>query len=400
MSDTPVNTPAKQQPRQWLLGLIILILLALVLWWFWPTPSAPQTGGRWRDGGPVPVRVASAEQGDFRVQLKALGTVTAYNTVHVRSRVDGELVKLLFSEGQQVEAGQLLAQVDPRAYRISLQQVEGALQQQQAQLNGAERDLARYRGLHAEQSIAKQTLDTQEALVNQLRGGLKSLQAQVANARLNLDHTDIRAPIAGRLGLRQADVGNLLGSGDSNPLVVITQTQPITIMFSLPEAELPVLIEQVRTGAALVVEAWDRSEQRLLASGELESLDNQIDIATGTVKLKARFENSDELLFPNQFVNIRLQLQTLQQVTLIPAAALQFGPTGSFVYRLDEEDKVHLQPVQVAASDGAQTVIGSGLQPGQRVVLEGTDRLRSGNQVEVISDPAATADQAQKQPTP
>lgn len=396
MSDTSLNTPAKQQPRQWLLGLILLVLLALVLWWFWPTPSAPQTGGRWGDGGPVPVRVASVEQGDFSVELKALGTVTAYNTVHVRSRVDGELVKLLFREGQQVEAGQLLAQIDPRAYQIALQQVEGALQEQQAQLTGAERDLARYRGLHAEQSIAKQTLDTQEALVNQLRGSLKNLQAQVANARLNLDYTDIRAPIAGRLGLRQADVGNLVSSGDSTPLVVITQTHPIAVMFSLPEVELPALVEQVRAGSTFVVEAWDRSEQRQLAIGELESLDNQIDIATGTVKLKARFENSDELLFPNQFVNIRLRLQTLQQVTLIPSAALQFGPDGSFVYRLDEEDKVYLQAVQVAASDGAQTVIGSGLQPGQRIVLEGTDRLRSGNQVEVITDPAGAPAQVQQ----
>lgn len=399
MPDTPLHTPAKQQRRQWLLGLIMLTLLALLLWWFWPAPSAPQPGGRWRDGGPVPVRVAPVEQGDFSVELKALGTVTAYNTVHVRSRVDGELLKLLFEEGQQVEAGQLLAQIDPRAYQIALQQAEGALQEHQAQLTGAERDLARYRGLHAEQSIAKQTLDTQEALVNQLRGGLKSLQAQVANARLNLDYTDIRAPISGRLGLRQADVGNLLSSGDSAPLVVITQTTPIAVLFSLPEVELPALVEQIRAGRTLGVEAWDRSEQRLLATGELESLDNQIDIATGTVKLKARFENSDERLFPNQFVNIRLQLQTLQQATLIPSAALQFGPDGSFVYRLDDEDKVYMQAVQVAASDGAQTVIGSGLQPGQRIVLEGTDRLRSGNQVEVISDPAGAPAQVQ-QPAP
>ena len=221
----------------------------------------------------------------------------------------------------------------------------------------------------------------------------------MANARLNLDYTDIRAPISGRLGLRQADVGNLLSSGDSAPLVVITQTTPIAVLFSLPEAELPALVEQIRAGRKLSVEAWDRSEQRLLATGELESLDNQIDIATGTVKLKARFENADERLFPNQFVNIRLQLQTLQQATLIPSAALQFGPDGSFVYRLDDEDKVYMQAVQVAASDGAQTVIGSGLQPGQRVVLEGTDRLRSGNQVEVISDPAGAPAQVQ-QPAP
>ncbi|WP_339523970.1 MdtA/MuxA family multidrug efflux RND transporter periplasmic adaptor subunit [Pseudomonas sp. EA_35y_Pfl2_R111] len=392
MPDTQFTTRPRNLSRQWLLGSLALVALALLLWWFWPSsPEAPKRGGPWRDGGPVPVRVASVSQGDFPVELKALGTVTAYNTVNVRGRVDGELVKLVFKDGQQVKAGDLLAVIDPRAYEIALQQAQGALQESQAQLRNAELDLARYRGLYAEDSIAKQTLDTQESLVNQYRGGIKSLQADVATARLNLDFTQIRAPITGRLGIRQADVGNLVSSGDELPLVVITQTLPIAVMFTLPEAELPAVVQQLRSGATLTVEAWDRSEKLKLAEGELESVDNLIDTATGTVKLKARFANAEEVLFPNQFVNVRLRVKTLQNVTLMPAAALQFGASGTFAYVVDAEDKVQLTPISVGASDGLLSVVEQGLNPGDRLVLEGTDRLRSGNKVEVIDDkPVAT----------
>ncbi|WP_339411298.1 MdtA/MuxA family multidrug efflux RND transporter periplasmic adaptor subunit [Pseudomonas sp. EA_35y_Pfl2_R5] len=392
MPDSQFTTRPRNLSRQWLLGSLALVALALLLWWFWPSsPEAPTRGGPWRDGGPVPVRVASVSQGDFPVELKALGTVTAYNTVNVRGRVDGELVKLLFKDGQQVKAGDLLAVIDPRAYEIALQQAQGALQESQAQLRNAELDLARYRGLYAEDSIAKQTLDTQEALVNQYRGSLKSLQADVATARLNLDFTQIRAPISGRLGIRQADVGNLLSSGDTLPLVVITQNLPIAVMFTLPEAELPAVVQQLRSGATLTVEAWDRSEKLLLAEGELESIDNLIDTATGTVKLKARFANAEELLFPNQFVNVRLRVKTLQNVTLMPTAALQFGASGTFAYVVDAEDNVQLTPINVGASDGQLNVVEQGLKPGDRLVLEGTDRLRSGNQVEVIDDTPVAA---------
>ena len=341
--------------------------------------------------GPIPVRVADVSQGDFPVVLKALGTVTAYNTVNVRGRVDGELVKVLFKDGQQVKAGELLAQIDPRAYDIALQQAQGALQERQAQLRNAELDLARYRGLFTEDSIAKQTLDTQEALVNQYRGTLKSLQADVATARLNLDFTQVRAPISGRLGIRQADAGNLVSLSDALPLVVITQTLPISVMFTLPEAELPAVVQQMRAGQPLTVEAWDRSETLKLAEGQLESIDNLIDTATGTIKLKARFANAEEMLFPNQFVNVRLRVQTLHNVTLMPAAALQFGASGTFAYVVDAEDKVQLTPISIGPSDGQVSVVEQGLNLGDRLVLEGTDRLRSGNQVEVISDqPVAT----------
>ncbi|MCU1717121.1 MdtA/MuxA family multidrug efflux RND transporter periplasmic adaptor subunit [Pseudomonas sp. 5P_3.1_Bac2] len=394
MSDTHVSSRSRSQSRQWLLGSAALIILALLLWWFWPAqpqggvPAGP--GGKrpspFGDGGPVPVRVAPVSQADFAVELKALGTVTAYNTVNVRPRVDGQLVKLLFNDGQQVKAGDLLAVIDPRPFEIALQQAQGALAESQAQLRNAELDLQRYQGLFAQDSIAKQTLDTQQAQVNQLRGSLQSLQANVASAQLNLDFTQVRAPIAGRLGIRQADVGNLVNSSDATPLVVLTQTLPISVIFTLPELELPAVLEQLRDKHKLVVEAWDRSERNKLAEGELESLDNLIDTATGTVKLKARFANAEQSLFPNQFVNVRLRVKTLNNAVLMPAAALQYGANGTFAYVVDGEDKVQQTPVTIGTSNGEMTVVEQGLKVGERVVMEGTDRLRSGNKVEVVSN--------------
>ena len=335
-------------------------------------------------GGTVPVRLAEAKLGEFPVELKALGTVTAYNTVSLLPRVDGQLVKVLFEEGQQVKAGQVLVQIDPRPYRAALDKAEGDLAERRAELKNAELDLARYQGLYAEDSIARQTLDSQQATVEQLRGSLQSLQAAVAEARLNLEFTEVRAPIAGRLGLRQVDVGNLVTSGNATPLVTITQIAPITVSFTLPEAELPALLARHRAGEPLKVEAWDRGERARLAEGVLASLDNQIDTATGTVKLKARFENADERLFPNQFVNVRLLLETRRDALLLPAAAVQFGSAGTFVYVVGEGNKVQMRPVEVAASNGEQSLIGAGLAAGEKVVLEGTDRLREGSTVEVV----------------
>lgn len=382
--------------RQWLIGLTLLAVLFLLLWWFWPSaPQSQQTGrGRFGDMGPTPVRVAEVRQADFAIELKALGTVTAYNTVNVRSRVDGELVKALFTEGQQVKAGDLLAVIDPRSYEVALQQAQGALQENQAQLKNAELDLSRYEGLYAEDSIAKQTLDTQRALVNQYRGSIKSNQADVATAKLNLDFTQIRAPISGRLGLRQLDVGNLVSSGDTTPLVVITQTDPISVIFTIPEGDLPAVLKRVRNDVTLQVEAWDRGERLKLADGVLESLDNQIDTTTGTVKLKARFENAEQMLFPNQFVNVRLRVETREAATIIPSSSLQFGNRGTFVYVVDGENKVGIRLVNVAASNGEDTLVEEGVQPGERLVLEGSDRLRDGAEVEVIDPNQA------EQPTP
>ncbi|AUA33165.1 MdtA/MuxA family multidrug efflux RND transporter periplasmic adaptor subunit [Pseudomonas sp. SGAir0191] len=394
-----MQAPKSRSPRRWLVTLLIVLLVAVLAWWLWPaTPATDQAAGgpggksgRPGFGGstdPVPVRVEPARVGDFPLYYKALGTVTATNTVNVRSRVGGELVKIHFKEGQQVKAGDLLAEIDPRAYRIALQQAEGTLAQNQAQLKNAQVDVARYKGLYAEDSIAKQTLDTAQAQVAQFQGLVKTNQAQVNDARLNLEFTQIRAPISGRVGLRQLDLGNLVAANDTTALVVITQTEPINVAFTLPETELGTVLERYRTGASLPVEAWDRGDSKLQATGVLGSIDNQIDTATGTLKFKGRFENKDLALFPNQFVNVRLLADTLKQVVLAPAAAIQFGTDGTFAYVINGENTVNVRKLKVGPSDGENSVILDGLAAGDRLVLEGTDRLREGTKVEVVDDSA------------
>lgn len=391
-----MQASVSRSSRRWLVGLLILLLVVALVWWLWPvtTPDQQPAGQGGRGGrpgfgtssDPVPVRVEPIKVGDFPLYFKALGTVTATNTVNVRSRVAGELVKVHFKEGQLVKAGDLLAEIDPRQYRIALQQAEGTLAQNQAQLKNAQVDVARYKGLYAEDSIAKQTLDTAEALVGQYQGTVKTNQAAVNDARLNLEFTQIRAPISGRLGLRQLDLGNLVAANDTTALVVITQTEPINVAFTLPETELPSVLERYRSGTSLPVEAWDRGDTRLQATGVLGSLDNQIDTTTGTLKFKARFENKDQVLFPNQFVNVRLLADTLKQVVLAPAAAIQFGTDGTFAYVVNSENKVNVRKLKVGASDGEHSVILEGLAAGDRIVLEGTDRLREGALVEVVQD--------------
>lgn len=343
---------------------------------------------------PVPVRVSEVKQGDFPIYYKALGTVTALNTINVRSRVAGELVKVYFKEGQMVKAGELLAEIDPRSYQNALLQAEGMLLQNQAQLKNAQVDVQRYRGLYAEDSIAKQTLDTAEALVSQYQGTVKTNQAAVNDARLNLDFTKIRAPISGRVGLRQLDVGNLVAANDTTALVVITQTEPIVVAFTLPETNLALVLERYRSGAKMPVQAWNRGDTKELAVGVLSSIDNQIDITTGTLKFKALFENRDQALFPNQFVNVRLLADTLKNVVLAPTAAIQYGTNGSFVYAMDGDNKVKIRSIKVGATDGDVTVVEEGLAAGDRVVLEGTDRLRDGGAVEVVNDSAEVPETA------
>ncbi len=395
------STPARSRLR-WLFLIVAVAVVALLIWWLWPsaaqTPQRP--GGRPGFGafaGPVPVRVAQVEQGAFEVYNKALGTVTPLNTVSLRSRVAGELVELRFDEGQRVKAGDLLAVIDPRPYQVALQQAEGTLQQNRAQLRNAQVDLERYRGLYAEDSIAKQTLDTQEALVSQYQGTLAANQAAVNEARLNLEFTQIRSPIDGRLGLRQLDLGNLVAANDATPLVVITQTQPMSISFTLPEGDLLPVLTRYRQGDELAVQAWDRGEKLLFGEGVLESVDNQIDATTGTLRLKARFDNEAELLLPNQFVNVRLRVQTLSDAILIPSAALQFGSRGTFAYVVGDDGKVEMRLLEAGPSNGETTVVLEGLQVGERVVMEGTDRLRDGAEVEVV-DSRRMAEQAAENP--
>ncbi len=393
------SSPRKS--RRWLFALLVLVVVAGLCWKFWPgshkdaAAQAPAgragKSGMMRPGfggstGPVPVRVAPAVLGEFPVYYKALGTVTALNTINVRSRVGGELVKIAFEEGQMVKAGDLLAEIDPRSYQNALLQAQGTLMQNQAQLKNAQVDVQRYRDLYAQDSIAKQTLDTAEALVLQYQGTVKTNQGAVDDAKLNLEFTKIRAPISGRVGLRQVDVGNLVAANDTTFLAVITQTQPISVAFTLPENTLETVLTRYHAGNKLPVEAWDRGDVKQQAVGMLQSLDNQIDVTTGTLKFKARFDNKDQALFPNQFVNVHLLADTLHNVVLAPSAAIQFGNTGTFVYVLDGDKKVKVQLLVVGDTDGDNTVIKEGLKAGDRVVLEGTDRLKDGSEIEVVND--------------
>jgi membrane fusion protein, multidrug efflux system len=375
--------------RPWLISAAALLVLVLAVQQL-AKPNTPQREGKKSSASAdFLVSAAAVERRDLPVYFNGLGTVTAYNTVVVRSRVDGELLKVLFTEGQEVKAGDVLALIDPRSFRAALEQAEGTQQRDQAQLRNAQIDLERYRGLFAQDSIAKQTLDTQEALVSQYQGTLKANQAAVSQAKLNLQFSEVRAPISGRLGLRKVDVGNFINASDTTGLVVITQVQPISVLFSLPEQQLPLIRQQLNSGKPLPVQALDRNQSQPLAAGELTTLDNQIDLSTGTLKLKARFANSDKALFPNQFVNVRLLAQTLSQALVIPANAVQRGTQGSFVYVLDSSDKVHLRNISLGASSGELLQVLSGLQDGERVVTEGVDRLREDMQVKVAVPAAA-----------
>ncbi|WP_462383516.1 MdtA/MuxA family multidrug efflux RND transporter periplasmic adaptor subunit [Pseudomonas sp. Marseille-QA0892] len=378
-------TPPRRPRRTRVVIIVVLILIAILAWWFWPRTAATSANGpRGFAGEPTPVRIAEASQADFPVNLTALGTVTASNTANVRARVNGLLTEIRFKEGQRVKAGDVLAIIDPRPYEVALKQAEGTLQQNRAQLRNAQIDLDRYRGLFAQDSIAKQTLDTQEAQVAQFQGTIATNQAAVDQAKLDLQFTKVTAPISGRVGLRQVDIGNLVTTGDTTPLVIITETRPISIAFTLPEADLPAVLAAYRNDSKLPVEAWDKGERNVLATGMLQSIDNQINLATGTVRLKAQFENKDESLFPNQFVNVRLRVRTLANATLIPSDAIQYGSIGTFVYVIGDEDKVQVRPIKTGASNDTQTVVEEGVQPGESVVVEGTEQLREGSKVEII----------------
>lgn len=333
--------------------------------------------------GAVPVNAQQVRKDRFIVQIKALGTVTAWNAVSVTSQVSGELEQLLFDEGQYVEKGTVLAHIDPRNYQAALLQAEGALQEIQAQLASAELDLKRYQGLYKEDSVARQTLEQQHALVAQYQGTIKVRQAQRDNARLDVEHTRIVAPISGRLGLRALDVGNYVTAA-STELVTITQDDPIAVSFTIPEHELQAVLQTYRLGQPLPVQAWSRDESQLLAEGVLDSIDNQVDVSTGSVRLKARFDNPQQTLFPNQFVNVRLQVKVHEQALLLPVDAIQFGSNGRFVWHIQEDDTVKIQPIEIISSDGALTMLQSGLAAGDWVVVEGVDRLRSGSKVERV----------------
>ncbi|MYN12936.1 MdtA/MuxA family multidrug efflux RND transporter periplasmic adaptor subunit [Pusillimonas sp. TS35] len=390
----PESRPESHDRRRtWVWLLVALLLVAGGYYWFFMRgpAQAPQNpfGRAGMAGMPVPVKVAQVAQSRLNYVVRAAGTVTAYNTVTVRSQVDGELVDIAFQEGQQVEKGGLLARIDPRSYQIALDQAVAQQKQNEAQLRNAQSDLKRYQQLLSQNSIARQQVDTQSALVQQLQGAVAADRAAVDKARLQLGYTRITAPISGRVGLRSVDVGNLVSAAGTTGLVTITQTRPIAVLFSVPQAYLPDISAQMRAGHTLAVALYDSADVRRIAEGELESVDNQIDVTTGTVRLKGRVANDNEGLFPNQFVNVHLRVDTVDTLS-IPAVAVQQGSIGAFVYVLDEQDKAHIQRIETGLTDDGRIGVKQGLKAGQRVVIEGVDRLREGAAVNITNDSEAT----------
>jgi multidrug efflux system membrane fusion protein len=401
-------TPSR--PR-WVIPAIVIALVALVAggaWYFRSRgEAAPQGteagkdakggkaagkagkgGGRFGPTGPQPVAAVAARRGDINIVQTALGTVTALRTVTVKPRVDGQLQDILFTEGALVKQGEVIAQIDPVPLQVALAQTEGTLARDAAQLNNARLDLDRYRKLLEQDSIAQQQVDQQAALVRQLEGTVKVSQAQVDNARLQLSYARITAPIGGRLGLRVVDPGNMVRGSDAAGIAVITQVDPISVIFTIPQDALPRVLARLNAGEKPPVEAWDREQKNLLARGALVTTDNQIDVATGTVKLKAQFPNKEGKLFPNQFVNVRMVVDTRRDAVVIPSAAVQRGTQGTLVYVVREDSTVALRPVTVGPTEGQLAAIESGLQAGERVITDGVDRIREGARVEV-TEPGA-----------
>ncbi|NYH97974.1 MdtA/MuxA family multidrug efflux RND transporter periplasmic adaptor subunit [Cupriavidus plantarum] len=423
---TPPRGPAPKRRtssgRTWI-AIAVVVVLAGAGWYWWhghrasadgagsqAGASGAAAGGRQArgagggfggpggPGGPganmprSPVVVATVARRDMDVVLNGLGNVTPLANVTVRAQVSGPLLRVLFKEGQMVKAGDVLAEIDPRPFQATYDQAVGQLARDQALLQNARLDQKRYKTLLQQDSISSQQVDTQDALVRQYEGTVKTDQGNVDNARIQLGYTRIVAPVSGRIGLRQVDPGNIVSTSDTNGIALITQITPITVLYTIPEDNLPQVLRQLNAGKKLPVQAWDRQMRTQLAEGTLLTTDNQIDVTTGTVKLKAQFENKDGMLFPNQFVNVRTRIDTLEDATVIPVAAIQRGQQGTFVYVVDEANTVHVQVVTLGATDGTRTAVTKGLQPGQRVVVDGADRLKEGLVVEAV-DPAARAAQ-------
>jgi multidrug efflux system membrane fusion protein len=404
----PESSPAPRNSkpfivRHWKALLIILVLIGLLIvlvrYIQQKQPVGPASAGRGRNGqnAPVAVGTATASLGTIDVKIPALGTVTPLATVTVRTQISGVMQKIFFTEGQLVKQGATLAQIDPRPYEAAVQQQQGNLKRDQALLADAKLDLKRYEGLVKEDSIAQQQLDTQRALVDQYMGTVQADEGQLKTAQVNLIYTNVTAPATGIVGLRQVDQGNYVTPGDTNGIVLLNQLQPITVIFAIPEDNVSVIARRVHAGATLTVEAFDRTNSAKIADGKLLSLDNSIDITTGTVKLRAEFANDDGALFPNQFVNIQLLVETLTDQVIMPNSAVRRGaPNGVttvFVYVVNADRTVSVRPVTLGVVDGERAAVRKGLAAGEMVVTEGADRLRDGAVV-LLPDskpPGATA---------
>lgn len=342
-------------------------------------PGGPGAGARRFGGGATAVTIEPAKQGELRNFLTALGTVTAANTATIRSRADGQLLKVHFEEGQRVKAGDLLAEIDPRSYQVALQQAEGQLARDRALLANARLDLQRYESAH--EAVTQQQIDASKTSVAQYEGTVKADEGSVASYQLQLSYCRVTAPIDGRVGLRLVDVGNLVRASDATGLLVITQDAPIMVIFNLPEDSLPGVRRAMRGETPLEVEIFDRSMKRRLATGTLIAIDNQIDTTTGTVRLKATIPNEDLALFPNQFVNVRLLVNTVKDATLIPTSAIQIAGTDRFAYVVDAEGVVQRRAIKTGNSEGLLTAVTEGVAPGEQVATEGLDRLQNGAHV-------------------
>lgn len=383
-----------------------VIVLAVVIGGFWyyktsrsnsqsqagdpPAKSGAARGGRGANPANfvVPVVVATAQKGNLPVYFNGLGTVTAFNTVTVHSRVDGQLINVAFKEGQFVHQGDLLAEIDPRPFQVQLEQAQGQLARDQASRKDAEVNLERFKLLYQEGVIPKQQLDTQASQVGQFDGAIKTDVATIDSAKLQLTYSRITAPISGRIGLRLVDVGNIVHATDTNGLLVITQLQPISVIFSLPQDQLPDVNKKLRAGVQLAVDAYDRDDTTKLATGKLATIDNQIDTTTGTYKLKSTFSNDDNILFPNQFVNVHLLVDTKQNLTIVPTAAVQRGPQGTYVYVVHQEgadSKTKIQNITIAQTTGNQVGLSSGINPGDVIVIDGADKLAEGSKVKATT---------------
>jgi multidrug efflux system membrane fusion protein len=387
METTLAAAPRRRSAWIWLAGVLTV---GLGLYWLLARsgdpPSNAAVSGPGKGAPPVPVVAAAARQGDMPVQLSAIGTVTAYNTVTVKSRVDGQIVRVAFEEGQMVKEGELLVEIDPRPFAVQLAQAEGQMARDRAQLEAARRTLQRNKDLLAQGIIARQAYDDQTATVGQFEGAVQMDQAMIDQAKLQLTYSKVTAPISGRAGLRRVDVGNVVHATDENGLVVLTQVEPITVVFTVPEDDLRAILEKSAGTARLVVEAYDRAGQRKLATGALHSTDNQIDPATGTTRLKAVFDNADGALFPNQFVNVRLRLEVLKDAVIAPLAAVQRGKDGTYVFVVKADQTVEVRPITLGPQSGGDVAITSGLAAGEQVVVDGVDKLRTGSAVRLQQD--------------
>src|SRR5580693_5703380 len=381
-------------------GLVLTTILALlvvagVVWWS-RQASAPQPGGG-RSSGPMSIVPEVVGKGDIGINLNALGTVASLATVTIRSQISGYLIKIDFKEGDEVKKGDLIAQIDSRPYEATLAQAKGQLARDEAMLKGAQVDLTRYQGLAAQNAVSHQTLDTQIALVGQDQGTVEADRATVKSAEVNLQYCRIVSPLDGRVGLRQVDQGNYVTPGDANGLVVITQLQPMSVLFTVPEDNLQAIAKRIQSGAVLPATALDRTGTSKIADGSLQTFDSQIDPTTGTIKLRAQFPNDDRLLYPNQFVNIRLLLDTHKDVTTMSTAGIQRGAPGTFVYLVNADSTVSVRPVKLGVTDGDRVELLSGLAQGDRIVIDGADKLRDGAKIVIRSEttPTQTTNPAQ-----